>query len=110
MRKTTKVTAVVALAALLPIFAATARAAEQAPMSDKALAEQYTKEAAELRQKIAEHETMLRAYENGPRFEKARQHGNLMGRHCKELIADYTKAAENAEALAKEHAKLAGGQ
>jgi hypothetical protein len=53
---------------------------------------------------------MLERYESGPRYEKIRQHGNVMGRHCKALIEDYTKAAENAEALAKEHAKLAGGQ
>jgi len=110
MRQITKATAAFALAALLPIFAGGVRAAEEATTSaqEKVLADQYTKEALELRQKIAEHKAMLQRYESGPRYEKVRKHGSLMGRHCKALIDDYTKAAENAEALATEHEKLAG--
>jgi hypothetical protein len=73
-----------------------------------AVAEQFAQEAKRMRQKAEEHKTMLRAYEQGPQFEKARRSGSLMGRHCKELIATYEKAAAEAEALAKQHRELAG--
>jgi hypothetical protein len=73
-----------------------------------AIAEQFTQEAKRLRQKAEEHKGMLQAYEKGPKFEKARKEGGLMGRHCREPIDSYTKAAEEAQAMAKQHRELAG--
>ena len=74
-----------------------------------AIAEQYAKEAIGLREKAVMHEQMRRAYESGPTYQKVRRKASAaaMVRHCRNLIDHYTRAAEEAEAMAQEHRELA---
>jgi hypothetical protein len=118
LRRTRRTGYVLALASVL-VFgaAATIWAADASPQAiqdakssadDAALADQYEKEAAAFRKKVAEHEAMLRNYERGPRFSKIeRTRRDSMSLHCRKLIEEYTAAAERAEGLAREHRELA---
>jgi hypothetical protein len=84
---------------------------EVAAVQQKAIAEQYTKEAARLREEAATHKAMKRAYESRPLYKKGQgSRGGGMVQHCDDLIAQYTAAAEQAEALAKMHMELAEGK
>jgi hypothetical protein len=116
----TKLASVIVMGALLSVAPGLTRAAglptaeevEKAttPAQHEALAQQYADEAADLRKKAAMHESMLKAYENASQYQKTRAvHGTGKGmvRHCKDLVAEYTKAAADAEAMAAEHRALA---
>ena len=78
-----------------------------------AIAQQYAKEAAELRGKAVMHDVMLRAYEKGPTYQKVRHNvrrkafAAAMVKHCRNLIHYYTQAAAEAEAMAQDHRELA---
>jgi hypothetical protein len=101
---------VVALAAVLAT--AGAISATSAASSDggdhAALSAAYASEAQSLRQKAAEHELMLRRYENaagsakGVPFPKA-----ALVQHCRRLVTAYEKGASEAEALAQLESRLA---
>ncbi len=64
------------------------------------LAAWYEQEAANLRARAGEMRDMAKAYE--VRMTKPGQRSELV-RHCQALVERYTKAAEEAEALAKLH-------
>ncbi len=82
--------------------------AESEATQEKALAEQYTKEAARLRQEAAKHERMASAYEGRPLYrQKGHGAGPAMVQHCKNLVAKFTAAAEQADAIAKMHTEHA---
>lgn len=100
------VAAVLATAAIRPVLAADGTPAVANHAAQSAA---YASEAQALRQKAAEHELMLRRYENagtsstkGAPFPKA-----ALVRHCRQLVAAYQKAAADAEALSKLESELA---
>ena len=73
-----------------------------------ALAAMYAGEAKVLRQKVAEHQLMLRRYENAAQFQKSMPFPKAaLVQHCRKLVASYEEAASNAETLAKMEAELA---
>ena len=74
-----------------------------------ALAAWYGKEAAELRQKAKDMEDMEVAYGKNPGFVQgmAGAGGETnVPQHCGALIATYTKAAEEADELARDHRSM----
>lgn len=77
----------------------------------RASAGQYRQEAAALREAITRHQISLDVYRKGS--EEPNTAGfNPQGRkrmveHCQRLIADYTEAAKELEAMAAEHEALA---
>jgi hypothetical protein len=69
-----------------------------------AIADAYAKEAAELRQKVADHKAMLASYDKGPGYIKSK---TGFDQHCKSLISAYEKAAKDADVMAKMHRDMA---
>jgi hypothetical protein len=70
-----------------------------------ALAAQYEQEAKADREKAQAHREMEKKY-GGVQYSKTTNHAGMQN-HCKRLIASYEAAAEDAEALAKEHREAA---
>ena len=70
-----------------------------------ALAAQYEQEAKADREKAQEHREMEKKY-GGVQYSKTTNHAGMQN-HCKRLIASYEAAAEDADALAKEHREAA---
>lgn len=79
--------------------------------NNAALATQYQAEAKSLRAKAEMHKKMLEAYEKSPAYKRQHPSGGLanMTKHCQKLIDSYSAAADQAEALAKEHTAAEGG-
>jgi len=79
--------------------------------NNAALASSYEQEAQSLRAKAQMHVEMLAAYDKSPAYRRQHPGGGLaaMKQHCQKLIDAYTTAADQAEALAKEHKAAAGG-
>ena len=77
----------------------------QAPVDHAALAAQYEQEAKADRAKAQEHREMEKKY-GGVQYSKTTNHAGMQN-HCKRLIASYEAAAEDADALAKEHREAA---
>ena len=116
--KTTTTIAVVALASSIAFAGGTTQAVAQglsaealekadSPAAQNAIADEYEAEAARLRADVAKHEQMLRSYERKPTYHKTGQKGSNMSRHCLDLIAQYSQAADEATALARRHRTLA---
>jgi hypothetical protein len=109
---------VVALASALGLSAGEARAAAGPSVEEiekagtaaehEAIAEEYAQEAARLRGEVAKHQQMLRSYKRKPSYRKQGQRKEAgMEEHCEQLIEQYGKAADDAEALARQHRQLA---
>jgi len=119
MRTRAMMVAVIALVGTIAFSACALRKAEgpaaaqveraETGTDHAAVAEQYAKEAAELRGKAVMHDVMLRAYEKGPTYQKVRRKRSTaaMVKHCRNLIYHYMQAAAEAEAMAQEHRELA---
>ncbi|MDT7040774.1 hypothetical protein [Candidatus Nitronereus thalassa] len=71
------------------------------------LAAWYEQEAGNLRARAEEMRQMAKSYEQ--RMSKPKQHSVLV-QHCRNLSEKYSKAAEEAEALAKLHTEQQKGQ
>ena len=96
------------LAGVVGAFATTASAADSMPaITDHAgMASWYEKEAATNREKAKDMAAMKAEYGKSPAFVQsmAGVGGKTdIGRHCENLISSYTKAAEEADQLAKVH-------
>lgn len=117
MRVSRMTTCVVAMGLGLLVFtqpragAADGSVADVTASNNAALASQYEAEAQSLRAKGEMHKKMLAAYKNNPAYKRQNPAGGeaAMSTHCQKLIDAYTTAAEQAEALAKEHKAAAGG-
>ena len=70
------------------------------------LAAWYEQEAGNLRARAEEMRQMAKTYEQ--RMTKPKQHSSFV-QHCRNLVEKYTKAAEEADALAKLHEQQQGG-
>jgi len=69
------------------------------------LAAWYKQEASHLRTRAEDMRQMEKDYER--RMTKPKQHSSFV-QHCRNLVKKYTKAAEDADALAKLHAEQGG--
>ena len=87
------------------VLATPLAASAQSNVDHAALAAQYEQEAKADREKAQEHREMEKRY-GGVQYSKV-NHVSAMKNHCKRLIASYEAAAEDAEALAKEHREAA---
>ena len=97
------------LAAPLPVAAEVTEvqiAAARTPADHELIAKAYEADAAAADAKAKEHEAMARTYRSsgGPK-----SNTNSMVRHCERLVKDYTNAAADYRALAKEHRGMANG-
>jgi len=80
-----------------------------APTDHASLAAWYDKEAAQLRQKAKDMEIMQQRYIKDPHLGHIGERVNPkfdMVQHCNNLIGTYTKAAEEADELARGHRSM----
>jgi hypothetical protein len=80
-----------------------------APTDDAALVAWYDNEAAQLRQKAKDMEMMAKRYQEYPQL--AHIEGKLPPKgdyvqHCNALVGLYTKGAEEADALSRQHRSM----
>ncbi len=103
---------VVALLVLWAGLAPTLRGQEEAsPVEEHvAIAARYQQEAAETREAIKRHQIAIDVYQRGteqPYTVMNPQGRKQMIQHCERVIASYTEAAKELDAMAAEHAAVA---
>lgn len=68
----------------------------------------YAKEAAHLRKRTKAMMAMTEEYQKIPSRPGSGPAKNMLGQHCRDLAADYAKAADDADAMARAHRELIG--
>ena len=68
----------------------------------------YVKEAAHLRKRTKEMVAMEEEYQKIPSRPGSGPAKNMLSQHCRDLAANYAKASEEAETMARAHRELIG--
>ena len=68
----------------------------------------YAKEAAHLRKRAKDMMAMAEEYQKIPSRPGSGPAKNILGQHCRDLIANYAKAAEEADVMARAHREMTG--
>ena len=66
----------------------------------------YVKEAAHLRKRTKDMIAMAEEYQKIPSRPGSGPAKNMLGQHCRDLVASYAKAADEADAMARAHRDL----
>ena len=68
----------------------------------------YVKEAAHLRKRTKDMMAMTEEYQKIPSRPGTGPAKNMLVQHCRDLIANYAKAADEADAMARAHREMTG--